>query len=135
MRKHLAIFSPEGAEQILSGTKTVETRFSKNKIVPFGEVSVGDIVYMKVSGGDIIGQFLVKKVISIENIEQSDWDFMRKSYGKQISLGSQELDEKFFNEKKESRFGTLLFIYRVEQFIVPPIKITKRDQRGWMVIE
>lgn len=135
MRKHLAIFSPEGAEQVLAGKKTVETRFSKNKIVPFGEVSAGDVVYIKVSGGNIVGQFLVKKVISIENIDQTDWDFISKSYGKQISLGSEYLDDQYFSGKKDSRFGTIIFIERVEQFIVPPIKIEKRDQRGWMLID
>ncbi|KKQ35404.1 MAG: hypothetical protein US51_C0006G0001, partial [Microgenomates group bacterium GW2011_GWA2_37_6] len=53
--KHLAIFKGDGAEKILTGKKTIESRFSKNKIAPYGVVSAGDLVYMKLSGGAIIG--------------------------------------------------------------------------------
>lgn len=54
MIKHLAIFKGDGGESILSGKKTIESRFSHRRDPPFGQISVGDLVYIKPSGKDII---------------------------------------------------------------------------------
>ena len=103
--KHLAIFKGDGAEKILTGKKTIESRFSKNKIAPYGVVSAGDLVYMKLSGGAIIGQFRVKKVIYYDDPERADY-----------------------------RYVSDLFIGDSSRFITSPIKPIKKDLRGWMVL-
>lgn len=123
MKKHLAIFSKQAVEQIFAGKKTVETRFSIHRIAPFGQVGVGDIVYIKPTGEQIVGQFVVKKVFSIEGIEKTDWELV-KNLGIDPDLS-----------KIKSRFGTIIFIDRLERFIVPPVKISKKDRRGWVVLE
>jgi predicted transcriptional regulator len=135
VKKHLAIFSVPVATQILEGKKTVETRFSKHKISPFGEVKVGDLVYIKPTGSDVVGQFLVEKVISFEGLDSNDLEMIRKNYGKKLSLGTKAQDEEFFAQHSEAKFGTLIFISRVEKFLTSPIKINKKDRRGWIVLE
>ncbi len=69
MKKHLAIFKGNGGELILEGKKAVESRFSKRKDPPFGLISKGDLVYIKPTGAEIIGQFKVKKVIFYDGLE------------------------------------------------------------------
>ena len=123
--RHLAIFYPEVIKQIFSGQKKIESRFSKNKIAPFGQVKVGDVVYMKSPGKDITGQFWVSKVISIEGMDKGDWLSLKKQYG----------DDTWLPEKDGVRFGTLIFIGRVDQLITSPIKFEKHDQRGWVVLD
>lgn len=123
------------AEAIFAGTKTIETRFSKHKIAPFGVVSQGDIVYMKLPGEDIVGQFKVKKVFSYEGLVPEDIEKIFQDFGKQISMGNKDEDEEFKKSKVESSFGTLIFISESERFITSPIKIKKNDMRGWMVLE
>jgi predicted transcriptional regulator len=135
MKRHLAIFTPAVAQQILSGKKTIETRFSKHKIAPFGLVEVGDLVYIKISGASIIGQFWVQKVLSFQGLTQKDWELIKTHYGKDLSLGSIEMDESFFKQKSDAIFGTLIFISRVERFLTSPIKIEKKDRRGWIVLD
>lgn len=135
MRKHLAIMYKPAIEAILSGQKTIETRFSKNRIVPFGEVHVGDVVYIKPPGEDLVGQFRVKKVFSFDGLTPADIDKIFKDFGKQISVGDKVEDEKYKSDKKDSRFGTIIFISESERFITSPVKIKKRDLRGWMVLE
>lgn len=135
MHKHLAIFSEDAVKAILNGTKTIESRFSQKRISPFGQVTVGDIVYIKPSGRDIVGQFKVKKVISFEGLEEKDWELIRSEFGKQISLGSLEKNDEFFANHFTSNYCTLLFIDKVEQFITAPIRIKKSDQRGWVMLE
>ena len=121
-------------EAILSGRKTVETRFSKHKISPFGQVGIGDLVYMKPPGGEILGQFKVKKVFSYEGLTEADSEKIFTEYGSQIGIGEKVEDEKYFQEKKDSIFGTLIFISESERFITSPIKVKKSDMRGWMVL-
>lgn len=133
-QKHLAIFDLQTASRILSGNKTIETRFSKKKIAPFGEVSVGDIVYIKPVGSELAGQFIVSKVIYYEGLDSSDFENIRQFYGKNLSLGSKESDDKYFDSKKDAKYGTIIFISQVESFITPPIKTPKIDRRGWVVL-
>lgn len=122
-------------EAILNGKKTIETRFSKHKISPFGEVASGDIVYMKPPGEEIVGRFKVKKVIFLDGLIQSDIEKIFNEYGLQISAGDPLEDKKYQREKSESSYGTLIFISESERFITSPIKIKKIDRRGWMVLE
>lgn len=135
MRKHLAIFSKEVLQELYQGKKTIETRFSKKKLPPYGEVGVGDIVYIKPSGEDINGQFIVKKVIFIEGLELKDWQFLQKYYGNKLSLGTSQNEQDFFKNNNDKGFATLIFISNIEQFITSPIKIEKKDKRGWVVLD
>lgn len=121
-------------EAILSGRKTIETRFSLHQIAPFGVISVGDIVYLKPPGEEIIGQFRVRKVFSIAGLVSEDMKKIFKDYGKQISMGDKVEDERYQQSKLSCKFGTLIFIGESERFIVSPLKVNKSDQRGWVVI-
>lgn len=129
MVKHLAIFKGEGAEKILTGKKTIESRFSRNRIAPFGVVSSGDLVYIKPSGGQIIGQFRVKKVIFIDNVDIGEIREIKKKYGGQIAV-----DEGYWKGKVNAKYATLIFIGNSSRFITSPIKPVKKDLRGWMVL-
>ncbi|MBI2599667.1 hypothetical protein HYW43_01975 [Candidatus Daviesbacteria bacterium] len=129
MTKHLAIFKGTGAEKILSGEKTIESRFSKAKLVPFGLISAGDLVYIKPSGKDIIGQFRVKKVIFFDGLEASDLVDLEEQYGKGIAA-----DESYWKTNKGAKYATLIFIGNSNRFITSPIKLTKKDLRGWVVL-
>lgn len=127
--KHLAIFRGDGAERILTGKKLIESRFAKGKIAPFKVISAGDLVYIKPSGGEIIGQFRVKKVIFFDGLEEADILDIRLKYGKQINM-----DEDYWNKNLGSKYGTLIFIGNSSRFITSPIKIPKKDLRGWAVL-
>lgn len=130
MRKHLAIFKGNGAEDILMGKKTIESRFSKARIAPFGVISVGDLVYIKPSGKEPIGQFRVQKVISLDGLTLEDLGSIKKTYGKGIAA-----DESFWALKQDSKYGTLIFIGQTNRFLTSPVKFTKKDLRGWVVLE
>lgn len=127
--KHLAIFTGNLGEDILSGKKTIESRFSKSRIVPFGAVSAGDLVYIKPSGKDIIGQFRVQKVITYDGLTGEDILSLQKQYGSGIAA-----DESFWGSKKDSKYATLIFIGATTRFITSPITYAKKDLRGWVVL-
>lgn len=135
VKKHLAILSKEAIQRIFAGEKTIETRFSVNKIPPFGIISCGDTVYMKPPGGEIIGRFEVKKVIFFDGWQVKDWEIIKDHFWGQISLGKKDADEDFIKKHNKAKFATLIFIGKVEQFITSPIRVRKKDLRGWVVLE
>lgn len=130
MKKHLAIFSGEMGEKILTGQKTIESRFSKSKNVPFQQISTGDLVYIKPSGKDIIGQFRVNKVIFFDGLSEVDLNQIKKDYGKALAV-----DESYWKAKVDSKYGTLIWIGQTQQFLTSPIKFFKKDLRGWVVLD
>lgn len=130
MMKHLAIFKGDGAQLILSGQKTIESRFSSKKDVPFLQISKGDLVYIKPSGKDIIGQFRVKKVIFYDGLEVGDVGEIREKYGKEMAV-----DEAYWQKRESAKYGTLIFIGEVDTFITSPLKFPKKDLRGWVILD
>lgn len=128
--KHLAIFKGKAGEEILSGRKTIESRFSRGKNAPFGVISAGDLVYIKPSGKDIIGEFRVKKVIFFDGLEMDDLNDIKERYGKDLAVGA-----KYWETVAHAHFGTLIFIGDSQRFITSPVKVNKSDLRGWMVLK
>ncbi|SRR5258708_3900549 len=128
--KHLAIFKGEGAEKILQGIKTIEGRFSRKRMPPFGLISSGDLVYIKPSGKDIIGQFKVKKVIFFDGLDQTEIKEVKEKYGRELAVS-----EDYWQGKDNCKFGSLIFIGQSSRFITSPIKLKKKDLRGWVVIK
>lgn len=127
--KHLAIFKGEGAEKILTGKKTIESRFSKSRIAPYGMIATGDLIYIKPSGGNIIGQFRVKKVIYFDGLDKEGVEEIKERYGKEIAT-----DTAYWESKLGDKYCTLIFIGNSNRFITSPIKPHKKDLRGWMVL-
>ncbi len=136
MKKHLAIFSTNVIEAIFAGVKTVDSRLSKNKIAPYLQVSTGDIVYIKPPGEDIIGQFIVRKVMYLEGYNRPEYDVIIRDFWPQISWGNKKEEKRFIEEKREdSRYLTLIWIDQLERFLIPPVRIRKTDNRAWVVLE
>lgn len=129
MQKHLAIFKKGAGELILNGTKLIETRFSKMKLAPFERISAGDLVYIKPTGKEIIGQFRVKKVIFYDGLEPEDLKAIQLQYGKEIAA-----EEAYWQRKSNSIYASLIFIGQTTPFITAPLKIPKKDLRGWVVL-
>lgn len=130
MKKHLAIFKGNGGELILLGRKTIESRFSKRKNPPFGQIAKGDIVYIKPSGKDPIGQFRVKKVIFYDGLTDEDIKEIKKTKSYAIAYKND-----YWEKILGSKYGTLIFIAESSRFITAPIKYPKKDLRGWVVLD
>ena len=129
MQKHLAIFKGRGGELILAGEKSIESRFSQKKSPPYGVISTGDLVYIKPTGKEIIGQFRVKKVIFFDGLTPEDILEIEERFGKKILA-----DKTYWQSKSNSTYVTLIFIGDSSRFITSPVKIPKKDLRGWVVL-
>jgi len=129
MRKHVAIFVGSAIEKILLGEKTIESRFSLSRVLPYGEIVKDDTILLKQSGGDIIGQATVDNVLFYDNLNPKSIKILRDEYSEQIAA-----DDSFWENKKGSQYGTLIFIKQPKRFAFY-IKYKKKDRRPWVVIK
>lgn len=60
---HLGVFTEPYLSLMLNGVKTIESRFSKNKILPYNQISKNDIVIIKKSGGQILGYLYKRSIV------------------------------------------------------------------------
>lgn len=127
--KHLAIFTEETIRDIFRGEKTIDVRFSLKRIPPFKKVESGDLIYVKKSGGKIVGQFKVKRVVFFDNLSAALFNKIRRDYQREIKA-----DRYFWHNHAEAKYGTLIFISEV-QGVLFPIQIEKRDRRPWVVLD
>lgn len=130
MKKHVVVFSPDVAEKILSGKKKIEILLSVSKSAPFKDVSSRDIVYLKLKGKDIIGQFTIAKAIFYDGITADDLIKIQKDYGKDAALNTV-----FWEEKRDAKYATLIFIDQSSRFITSPIRLTRKERGNWIVLE
>lgn len=128
--KHLAVYKNEIAEAIMDGKVSVDIRLSKLKSVPFGLVSTGDIVLVKIAGKDIIGQFRVKKVITLDGITKEDLIELKRTLGDSIVQLYRNMDS-----EKDAKYAVAIFIGEISRFITSPFKMPKKRLRKvWEVL-
>ncbi len=85
---HVAIMNKSWhlIEKILSGEKTIESRWYASRRAPWNTVRVGDTIYFKNSGEDITAAAKVKAVEQFEMSSLKEVGDIIKKYGQEICL-------------------------------------------------
>jgi hypothetical protein len=121
---HLAVFREPFLSLALNGPKTVESRFSRNRCAPFGEIKGGDIILLKEVSGPIRGIGLAKSVwfydLTVESLDQ-----VRDRFGETICA-----DDEFWESHRTAAYATLIEL--AEMATLEPLSCNKRDRRGWV---
>jgi hypothetical protein len=127
-RHHLAIVREPYLSKILSGQKTIESRFSKRGIPPFDSVSAGDTVLLKKPGGPVVAHAFVRGVICLKATRQEQIASLVKRFTSALRLS-----DDFLASRRDCMFCTLIELTNVTT--VHPYSVGKRDRRGWMIID
>lgn len=121
---HVAIFSEPFLSSVLDGSKTVESRISRVRCAPFGEVTRGDVILIKEVAGPICGIALASEVwffdLSLEPLDR-----IRSRFGKYICG-----DDEFWASRADAGFATLIELAEITT--ISPLQFEKRDRRGWV---
>lgn len=126
--EHIAILSHRSVlEKILSGQKTIESRFSRLKSLPYGQVQSQDIVYFKLSGGLILGKAVIAKVEEHDNLTPARITELARRYEKELAIS-----EDFLARKLESKYASLLFLEQVEE--CEPWQYKQDGRAGWIIL-
>lgn len=130
---HLAILSKERKllAKILSGEKTIESRWYKFPKTPYQKISAGDIIYFKESGAPVTAKAGVSKVLFFAALNQEKIIQILTEYGKQICIPLSSADRHI-----GKNYCTLIFLKEVEA--IPPFQINKSgygNMTAWITIE
>ena len=125
---HLAIFVEPYLQYILDGRKTVESRFSINRRIPYQSVDIGDVILLKKSSGPVLGVCHVSYV-SFYRLDESSWHAIKKEFTDALCAQ----DPQFWNSRKNASYATLIKIDHVKE--ITPFYCNKLDRRGWVVLK
>ena len=126
---HLAIFNEPFLSLLVNGTKTIESRFSMNKVSPYDKVFNGDIVFIKKSGGPITGYFIVRKTHFYTPLTLKERAEIKKRFSKGICSNAVS---DFWSSRSSKKYISLLETSSVKK--IPPVSISKKDRMAWVVI-
>jgi hypothetical protein len=122
---HLGVFVEPFLTYILQKRKTVESRFSVNRIAPYGTVCNGDLLVLKEVSGPVCGICTVHRVWHYQ-LTGNSIDDIRRTFAKRICAD----DPEFWESKSRANYVTLMMISTVRE--LRPIRIAKKDRRGWV---
>jgi hypothetical protein len=125
---HLAIFVEPYLEFVLEGKKTVESRFSVNRVAPYGQVGENDVIFLKRAGGPIVGICEVTNTWFYK-LGPESFEEIAARFGRAIC----PVDEDFWTERRHAEYATLIKLGRVHR--TEPLSFPKRDRRGWVVLK
>jgi hypothetical protein len=124
---HLAIMTGPYLDRLLDGTKTIESRFSRNRVAPFERVASGDVIFFKQAAGPITAVGLAGIVhhidLGIVPLHQ-----VADQYGAAIAPA----EASFWSDRVGARYATLVTMLDVIR--TDPVPVQKRDRRGWVVL-
>ncbi len=123
--KHIAILRQPFFDMVLSGEKTIESRWSMHKIPPYNKVQVGDTIYLKETGKDVTATAKVKAVkyyeLTPELVEE-----IREKYGKEI--GTDKFED--WQATLQKKYCTLIWLANVEK--IEPLQVPRSNGAGWI---
>lgn len=122
---HVAVMREPFLALLLEGRKKIESRFSVNRVLPYGQVDSADVVALKAQSGPVVGVALVEHVDFYE-LDPATWAILQDSFARPLCAD----DPAFWEERAGARFATLM---RVSQVLrIPPLVVDKTDRRGWV---
>lgn len=121
---HIAIFQQPYLHYILDHKKTIESRFSINRVNPLFNVRRGDMLLLKESGKEITGQCEVERVLYTP-LNHSIVSKVKEAYSQQLCA-----DEMFWEQRRMKNYACFFWLTNVNK--IEPLAYKKRNQMAWV---
>lgn len=131
---HIAILDKKRKllPKIISGEKTIESRWYQTKRTPWHNIKKDDMIYFKDCGELITVKAKVKDVLFFDNLNKEKVLTILKKYGKAICVETLEYTS-YYDKKK---YCILIFLEDVQE--IKPFNIDKTgfgNACAWMTIK
>ena len=116
--------------KILSGEKTIESRWYVNKKTPYDVVKAGDIIWFKETGDPVTAKATVEKALFFDLKQDKIADVISR-YGTKICI-----NDEWVERLADKRWCTLVFLTDVQR--VEPFEIDKTgygNMAAWITVE
>lgn len=120
--------------KVLSGQKTIESRWYKKKTEPWDDIEKGDTIYFKNASEPVEAKAISYKVLQFENLTPVKVDELLDKYYKGIGLESFDIDY-FKDLYKDKKYCILIFLESPQK--VEPFKINKKgfgSMSAWITV-
>ncbi len=124
--KHIAILRQPFFNMVLSGEKTIESRWSMNKTAPYNRVNVGDVIYLKETGKAVTAKAVAARVEQFK-LTPTIVEEIRIKYGREIGTDKFQDWQGTLNKK----YCTLIWLEQLER--IEPMPVKKSFGAGWLV--
>lgn len=121
--------------KILSGEKTIESRWYLARRAPWGKIAPDETVFFKNAGEPVIAQALVDKVMTFSDLTPAGVKFLLEKYGKEDGIEKENLS-KYYKLFKDKRYCILVFLKEAKP--VSPFNIDKKGfgaMCAWLTAE
>lgn len=120
--------------KILSGEKTIESRWYETRRAPWGKIETGEIVYFKNSGEPITARAKVSKVMKLDRLNSKRIEEILEKFGKNDGIPPEKISyfAKLFKDKK---YCLLIFLSGARQ--VRPFWVSKAgfgQMTSWLIL-
>ncbi len=129
---HIAIMHKAFLDNIIAGTKTIESRWYVTKRAPYGKIKKGDVIYFKLSGGPVTTTATVIDA-KFFDLKYTSFKELYEKYGRAIGFSSLQEMNKF---AKNKNYCTLAFLEDVKQ--ITPFAIDKTgfgNANAWIIVK
>lgn len=121
--------------RILSGQKTIESRWYQSRRLPWGKIAANDVVYFKNSGNPVTVKAVVENVLSFSGLTPEKIKNILNEYAQDIGIEKNK-ERQFFALCKDKKYCLLIFLKNPER--VQPFEIDKTGfgmMSPWLTIE
>ncbi len=134
---HIAIMKKSWGltEKILTGEKTVESRWYKTRHTPWDRIKSGDNIYFKNSGEPVTVKAKVAKVLQFANLTPEKTKEIMTQYGK-ADLGTSHIMPEIREYITGKNFCILVFLKNPTE--IEPFDINKTGfglQAAWIMVD
>ena len=134
--EHIAIMKKSWnlVPKILSGKKKIESRWYKNKSLPWDKINPGENVYFKDSGEPVTLKAEVEKVLQFSSLSPEKVREILEKYAKED--GIEENKDDFFKLFKNKNYCILIFLKNPKA--IEHFKINKKGfglMSAWLTLE
>jgi hypothetical protein len=125
---HIAVLQQPYLRYVLTGRKTIESRFGRIPTAPYRVVAPGDVLLFKQVAGPLLGVGIVAAA-DFYVLDPAVWATLRNHFAAALCA----TDSQFWVDRRDARFATLMRLAAVRR--ISPLTVDKRDRRGWVVLD
>ena len=128
MKHHLAILYRTHLRRILAGRKAIECRLGDLGYPPHGQLSTGDMIWLKEVSGPIRAVATATSVRGFDNPSFQAMERIQRQWNSQILA-----PQAFWRSGRRVKAATLIWLGNVCP--LTPFRIEKKDRRSWVVLD
>lgn len=122
-------------KKILTGEKTIESRWYKNKYKPFDCIKPGENIYFKDSGEPVTIKAIVKNIEQFENLDENKINEILKKYS-HADLWTTEIKQEILDYVQWKKYCIIVHLEKPK--LIEPFEIDKTGywaMAAWICVD